>query len=72
MYAKTHGDYFPGEQKKRDYKWEEAKIDPNSHCFGFVERNRVFDGVNQVYYYFVHFFLLPAFPSVNALIVLSK
>lgn len=34
LYRKTHGNYQPGEQKKRDYNW---KMDPNDHMFGYGE-----------------------------------
>lgn len=34
MYKKTHGNYDPGEQKKRDYEWT---LDTNSHRFGYSE-----------------------------------
>ena len=35
MYKKTHGNYDPGEQKLRDYKW---KFDPAEHAFGYGEK----------------------------------
>lgn len=35
MYRKTHGNYQPGEQRKRDYDW---KIQPESHVFGYQEK----------------------------------
>jgi hypothetical protein len=34
LYRKTHGNYQPGEQKKRDYNW---KMDPAEHMFGYGE-----------------------------------
>ena len=35
MYRKTHGNFAPGEQKKRDYEWN---LDPNAHRFGYAEK----------------------------------
>lgn len=35
MYKKTHGNYFPGEQKNREYNW---KFNPGDHRFGFGEQ----------------------------------
>lgn len=35
MYRKTHGNYAPGEQKRRDYEW---KFTPEEHCFGYGEK----------------------------------
>ena len=37
LYKKTHGNFDPGEQKQRDYKW---KFDPNENVFGRFKRNR--------------------------------
>ncbi|KAI8467430.1 MAG: hypothetical protein J3K34DRAFT_481434 [Monoraphidium minutum] len=40
MYARTHGSYAPGEQRKRDYEWPRAgggggaALDPAAHRFG--------------------------------------
>jgi len=35
MYRYTHGNFAPGEQKKRDYDW---KFDPSEHAFGYAEK----------------------------------
>ena len=35
-YVKTHGDYYPGEQKKRDYNWSAHNVDPVNDRFGYV------------------------------------
>jgi hypothetical protein len=35
MYTKTHGNFMPGEQKKRDYNFP---VDPVDHRFGFGEK----------------------------------
>ena len=40
LYRKTHGNFQPGEQKKRDYNW---KFDPAEHMFGYGEK-KVLDG----------------------------
>mmetsp|Transcript_9655 Transcript_9655/g.14692 ORF Transcript_9655/g.14692 Transcript_9655/m.14692 type:complete len:249 (+) Transcript_9655:320-1066(+) len=40
LYRKTHGNFAPGEQKKREYEW---KVDPNEHRFGYAEK-KVFNG----------------------------
>jgi hypothetical protein len=34
MYAKTHGNFAPGEQKTRDYAWG---LDKTKHRFGYSE-----------------------------------
>jgi hypothetical protein len=36
-YVRTHGDYDPGEQKKRGYNWGAHNVDPSVNRFGFVE-----------------------------------
>jgi len=35
MYRKTHGNFNPGEQKKRDYNWG---FEPADHIFGYSEK----------------------------------
>lgn len=35
MYKKTHGNFDPGEQKRRDYEWN---FDHTAHRFGFGEK----------------------------------
>ena len=35
-YVKTHGDYAPGEQKRRNYNWAANSIDPSLNRFGYV------------------------------------
>lgn len=34
MYTKTHGNFGPGEQKKREYNWN---LDQTKHRFGYGE-----------------------------------
>jgi hypothetical protein len=43
MYKKTHGNFDPGEQRKRDYDW---KIDETTHRFGFGEK-KVLNGASN-------------------------
>ena len=47
MYVKTHGNYAPGEQKRRDYDWAAAGVDPNATTFGAVDTAKYdqFEGV---------------------------
>jgi hypothetical protein len=40
LYRKTHGNFAPGEQRRRDYEW---KVDPTQHAFGYAEK-RVLNG----------------------------
>lgn len=47
-YVRTHGDYAPGEQRRRNYEWENTGIDPATHQFGVVEKNPYRDGVAKV------------------------
>ena len=39
MYLKSHGDFDPGEQKKRSYNWE---VDPSDFRFGKIEKNAIY------------------------------
>lgn len=34
LYIRSHGSVGPGQQKNRDYQWENTKIDPTKHRFG--------------------------------------
>lgn len=34
MYARTHGNFGPGEQKTREYNWQ---LDKTKHRFGYSE-----------------------------------
>ena len=45
MYVRSHGSYGPGEQRNREYKWEESPIDPVNHMFGKVDKGMVRNGV---------------------------
>ena len=47
QYVKSHGNYDPGEQRKRGYDWNLAKLDPNEHAFGITEE-RVNEQVAKV------------------------
>ena len=35
MYAKTHGNFYPGEQKDRGYQWP---VNKTAHRFGYGEK----------------------------------
>ena len=41
QYLKTHGDFAPGQQKDRGYKWP---VDKTQHRFGYVESDRELQG----------------------------
>ena len=36
-YVKSHGNFAPGEQKKRNYDWQAAGINPEKNAFGITE-----------------------------------
>mmetsp|Transcript_23843 Transcript_23843/g.28802 ORF Transcript_23843/g.28802 Transcript_23843/m.28802 type:complete len:451 (+) Transcript_23843:210-1562(+) len=44
-YVKTHGDYAPGEQRRRNYDWEGCKVDPEKQVFGIYDPNPYREGV---------------------------
>ena len=45
MYVKTHGNYAPGEQRRRGYDWKGTGLDPNTATFGGVDKEMYQDGV---------------------------
>lgn len=45
QYVLTHGDYYPGEQRRRGYDWAAANIDPATHSFGMAAPEKHTDGV---------------------------
>jgi len=45
LYIRTHGDYDPGQQRRRGYNWNAANIDPATHAFGITEKSVLLDGV---------------------------
>lgn len=45
QYVKSHNSYYAGEQRKRDYSWKEFGVDPNTHVFGKVDKNKIIGGV---------------------------
>ncbi|KAG2450939.1 hypothetical protein HYH02_004212 [Chlamydomonas schloesseri] len=47
MYTRSHQDFQPGEQRRRDYNWAAAGIDPAQHRFGTVDKSGVGDGVRK-------------------------
>ncbi|KXZ53002.1 hypothetical protein GPECTOR_8g371 [Gonium pectorale] len=47
LYVRSHGDYGPGEQRRRNYDWGATGVDPNSHRFGAIDRDPERDGVRR-------------------------
>ena len=47
QYVKTHGQYYPGEQRQRGYNWDAAGIDKDTHAFGIAEKHPYYDGVSK-------------------------
>eukprot|EP00878_Enallax_costatus_P037930 GHUV01043033.1.p1 GENE.GHUV01043033.1~~GHUV01043033.1.p1 ORF type:complete len:345 (+),score=106.36 GHUV01043033.1:181-1215(+) len=48
MYQTSHGSFAPGEQRKRDYDWSKANIDPNTARFGLVDRKGQQNNMKQI------------------------
>ncbi|WIA10245.1 hypothetical protein OEZ85_010445 [Tetradesmus obliquus] len=48
MYVSSHGSFAPGEQRKRDYDWSKAKIDPRQHRFGRVDSKGQQSSMKQI------------------------
>jgi len=44
-YVKSHGDYAPGEQRRRGYDWDGSGINPETMVFGTHESNPYREGV---------------------------
>ncbi len=44
-YVMTHGDYAPGEQRRRGYNWKSAGFKPETHVFGISEKEPYHNGV---------------------------
>lgn len=47
LYVKSHGDYMPGEQRRRNYDWATTQVDPNTHRFGATEKEDLREGVRK-------------------------
>mmetsp|Transcript_4493 Transcript_4493/g.7571 ORF Transcript_4493/g.7571 Transcript_4493/m.7571 type:complete len:442 (+) Transcript_4493:85-1410(+) len=47
LYLKSHGAYEPGEQRRRQYNWEQIGVDPSTHRFGAVDADAYRDGVRK-------------------------
>ncbi|GFR51165.1 hypothetical protein Agub_g13522 [Astrephomene gubernaculifera] len=47
QYVRSHGDYLPGEQRRRNYDWGTAGVDPVSHRFGAVDKDPEREGVRR-------------------------
>jgi hypothetical protein len=44
LYKRSHGSYAPGEQRRRDYKWN---VDPDRTRFGAKGDTIAFNGVSK-------------------------
>eukprot|EP00744_Colponema_vietnamica_P004533 GILI01006748.1.p1 GENE.GILI01006748.1~~GILI01006748.1.p1 ORF type:complete len:449 (+),score=65.06 GILI01006748.1:52-1347(+) len=42
LYLKSHSDFAPGQQRRRDYSWP---VDPDQFRFGIMHKNKELDGV---------------------------
>lgn len=45
MYKRSHAAYAPGEQRRRNYDWGSAAIDPAGHRFGATDKDNYHNGV---------------------------
>lgn len=45
MYVTSHGDYAPGEQRRRGYDWAASGIDPATATFGGLDKEQYQEGV---------------------------
>ena len=45
LYVRSHGDYAPAEQRRRNYEWEKSGVDLDTKVFGTKEHNPIVDGV---------------------------
>lgn len=45
MYVRTHGNYAPGQQRRRGYNWDAAGFKPETHVFGITEKEPYHNGV---------------------------
>ncbi|GBG64938.1 hypothetical protein CBR_g48686 [Chara braunii] len=48
LYVRSHGDFYPGEQRNRCYDWKSAGIDPTHMRFGVQEKGRWLNGVGKL------------------------
>ncbi|KAF6255181.1 hypothetical protein COO60DRAFT_241792 [Scenedesmus sp. NREL 46B-D3] len=48
MYVSSHGSFAPGEQRKRDYDWSKANIDPKQHRFRRVDSKGGHSSMKQI------------------------
>ncbi|GIL88535.1 hypothetical protein Vretimale_15344 [Volvox reticuliferus] len=47
LYVRSHADYAPAEQRRRNYDWAKAGVDPSTHRFGAIDPNPERDGVRK-------------------------
>ena len=48
MYVKSHGNYAPGERRRRGYDWNAAGVDPESATFGMSTRAGGFEAIEAL------------------------
>jgi hypothetical protein len=48
QYTRSHGSYGPGEQRNRNYAWEQTGIDPNKDRFGRQGPHLAHEGVGAI------------------------
>jgi len=48
LYLRSHGDYNPGEQKRRNYNWGSTQVNPDEHRFGVSEKMAMGGGSEEV------------------------
>lgn len=47
MYLRSHAAYAPGEQRRRDYQWDKAGVDPVTNRFGAMSSTEGREGVKK-------------------------
>eukprot|EP00803_Ostreobium_quekettii_P003040 evm.model.scf_1563.2 EVM.evm.TU.scf_1563.2 scf_1563:10976-23713(+) len=47
LYVTSHGSFAPGEQRRRNYCWDSAGINPAVHKFGAVDKDDYREGVRK-------------------------
>ncbi|KAL6757424.1 flagella associated protein [Haematococcus lacustris] len=48
LYLRSHGDYMPGEQRRRNYDWDSTQVqDPAQHRFGLTDKDSYREGVRK-------------------------
>eukprot|EP00201_Polytomella_parva_P013293 CAMPEP_0175053804 /NCGR_PEP_ID=MMETSP0052_2-20121109/9138_1 /TAXON_ID=51329 ORGANISM="Polytomella parva, Strain SAG 63-3" /NCGR_SAMPLE_ID=MMETSP0052_2 /ASSEMBLY_ACC=CAM_ASM_000194 /LENGTH=474 /DNA_ID=CAMNT_0016318399 /DNA_START=71 /DNA_END=1491 /DNA_ORIENTATION=+ len=47
LYVKSHSSFAPGEQRRRNYEWDSAGVDPATFRFGATEKGVLREGVKK-------------------------